>query len=153
MIVLPPYSCSIKCEQAVFHIWALVYSHYVYSTNSGLLAAALSVSCNKQFSHPVFSRLFFLNLAAATVGYSGKETWREHLQPRVTENEQVKMPTRGHQSPVWRDIIPLKKSDGSCTIQDSWKRKKRKLRKTKREIKRNPQSGIWGIRTFKHCAS
>jgi len=60
MAALPPSSCSIKCEQVGFHIWALVYSHYVYSTNSGLPEAALSISCNKQFAHPVFSRLFFL---------------------------------------------------------------------------------------------
>ena len=46
-----------------------MHSHYVYSTNSGLPAAALSVSCNKLFSHPVFSRLFFLDVSAATVGY------------------------------------------------------------------------------------
>ena len=28
---------------------------------------------------------------------------------RVTENEQVKIPTWGHQSPEWPDIIALKK--------------------------------------------
>ena len=50
-----------------------------------------------------------------------KETWREHILPRVTENEQVKIPTWGHQSPDWSDIIALKKSDGSST----WKSKKR----------------------------
>ena len=53
MTVLSPFSCSIKCEQVVFQIQALVYS-----TNSGLPAeAALSVWCNRQFAHPVFTRL------------------------------------------------------------------------------------------------
>ena len=57
MTVLSPSSCSITCEQIGFQIRALVYSHYVYSTNSGLPAAALSVWCNKQFANPVFTRL------------------------------------------------------------------------------------------------
>ena len=61
MTVLSPSSCSIKCEQVGFQIRALVYSHYVYSTNSGLpaaaAAAALSVWCNKQFAHLVFTGL------------------------------------------------------------------------------------------------
>ena len=59
--------------------------------------------------------------------------------PRVTENEQLKMPTRGHQSPVWPDIISLKKSDGSCTIQGFLKKEKAKVEKNqdvKREIPR-----------------
>ena len=47
----------------------------------------------------------------------GKETWGDTW---VTENEQVKMPTKEHQgSPVWSNIIALKKSDGSYAIQDS----------------------------------
>ena len=37
----------------------------------------------------------------------GNIAW--HVLPRITENEQVKTPTRGHQSPVWPDIIALKK--------------------------------------------
>ena len=49
------------------------------------------------------------------------------------------MPTRGHQSPVWPDIISLKKSDGSCTIQGFLKKEKAKVEKNqavKREIPR-----------------
>ena len=55
--------------------------------------------------------------------------------PRVTENEQVKMPTRGYQGPVWPDTIALKKSDGSCTIQGFLKKEKAKVEKNQ-DVKR-----------------
>ena len=46
---------------STYELWCIL--------TSGLPAAALSVSCNKQFPHSVFSRLFFLDVSAATVGY------------------------------------------------------------------------------------
>ena len=48
-----------------------------------------------------------------------KETWREHVPPRVPENEQVKIPTRGHQSPEWPDTIALKKVTDLVPFRDS----------------------------------
>ena len=39
-----------------------------------------------------------------------------NVPSRVPENEQVKIPTRGHQSPEWPETIAVKKSDGPCTI-------------------------------------
>ena len=76
MTVLSPSSCSITCKQIGFQIRALVSSHYVYSTNSGLSAAAAAAAALSVWS--VTSSLpiqfllvsaMFLNVAATTVGY------------------------------------------------------------------------------------
>ena len=71
--------------------------------------------------------------------------------PRVAENEQVKMLTRGHQSPVWPGIIALKKWRILYHTGIPEKGKSESWEKPRGQ--RNPPRGIWGIRTFKQCAS
>ena len=84
----------------------------------------------------------------------GKETWREHVLPQVTENEQVKMPAYQGSSKssvawhhcfekTWRILYHTRIPEKGKS--ESWEKPRRQ--------ERSHQSGIWGIRTFKHCAS
>ena len=69
-----------------------------------------------------------------------KETWRKHVLPRVTENEQVMIPTRyqcGTMIETSRpDIVALKKGGGSCTILGFLTKEKAKVEKSQ-EVQRN----------------